>query len=417
MSFRINESLDKTSRSRSHITRGKLLFVIATALTGLLLASVALAIQSPSTPSRTRNPATTVAAATPWITPQDELGAPSISTPGGASEGAGAFDAIDCPTASLCVAVGGDASLSGTVATTSNDGNTWSSSSLPTGLPEMESVSCSSASQCVAVGSGVAITSIDGGVTWNAHSIPTNNTTLLGVSCPSGTATCVAVGVIPDDAGPLNGAIVVSNDNGVTWSAPSTSFPLGALGGVSCASGSFCVAVGAQILVTSDAGQTWTQQFVNGGTGVLRSVSCGSSTTCVAVGANPIGATHKSESGHEIQTTNGGAKWSDASLPAGSWLVNALACPDASDCVLSGPSPNATGTPAWTSSDGGSTWSATALPSAVSAVSSVSCVTATSCVYVGLAGSSPTSGTGAGSTGWSNTPVTTVFSTAAGSAS
>jgi photosystem II stability/assembly factor-like uncharacterized protein len=417
MSTRFKESGDRRSRRESHFTKRTVFVISASVAGGLLFTSVALAMGSPSTTGGSRNSAASVTASTPWTTPSNEVNAPIVPIPGGASEGAGAFDAIACPTASLCVAVGGDASLSGTVATTSNDGDTWSSSAVPTGLPEMESVSCSSATQCVAVGSGVAITSSDGGATWNAHSIPTNNTTLLGVSCPSGTTTCVAVGVIPDEAGPLNGAIVVSNNNGVTWSAPSTSFPLGALGGVSCANGSFCVAVGAQILVTSDAGQTWTRQFVSGGTGVLRTVSCGSPTTCVAIGANPIGATHNSESGHEIQTKNGGTNWSDASLPAGSWLVNALACPDASDCVLSGPSPNATGTPAWTSSDGGSTWAATALPSAVSAVSSVSCVTATLCVYVGLAGSSPTSGTSAGSAGWSNTPVTSLFSTTAGSAS
>jgi photosystem II stability/assembly factor-like uncharacterized protein len=186
---------------------------------------------------------------------------------------------------------------------------------------------------------------------------------------------------------------------------------------VSCSSASFCVAVGAQILVTNDGGLTWTQQFVSGGTGILRTVSCGSATTCIAIGANPVGATQGSEPGVEIQSTDGGTTWTDVSLPAGSWLVNALSCPDANDCVLSGPSSITSGTPAWTSSDGGSTWSATVLPTAVSAVSSISCVSASSCVYVGLSGTSPTSGTSAGSSGWSSNPVSMVFSPAAGSSS
>jgi photosystem II stability/assembly factor-like uncharacterized protein len=414
---RFNESIEVSERIRSRFMKRSVLVVTSTTTAGLLLASVALAIGSPSTSPRTRNLASSVSAPVPWTNPQNELGAPSISTPGGATEGAGAFDEVTCPTASLCVAAGGDSSLSGIVAISNDDGGTWTASTMPAGLPEVKSVSCSSATHCVAVGSGVAITSSDGGVTWSAHSIPTSNTALLGVSCPSGTTTCVAVGVIPNDGGPLNGAIVTSNDGGVTWSAPSTNFPLTALGGVSCASASFCVAVGAQILVTNDGGQTWTQQFVSGGTGILRTVSCGSPTTCVAIGANPMGATQSREPGFEIQSADGGTSWTAVSLPAGSWLVNALSCPDAGDCVLSGPSSIASGAPAWTSSDGGSTWSATVLPTAVSAVSSISCVSASSCVYVGLSGASSTSGTSAGSSGWSSNPVSTVFSTAAGSSS
>jgi photosystem II stability/assembly factor-like uncharacterized protein len=412
-----NQHEGKHSSSGSHFTK-RSAFVISLSMAGVLLfASVALAIGSPSTPGGTRSPMASVTSPAPWTTPQNELSAPYIPTPGGAANGAGAFDAITCPTSSLCVAVGGDSNLLGTVATSTNDGSTWSSSTVPTGLPELKSVSCSSASQCVAVGIGVAITSSDGGSTWSANAIPTSNTALLGVSCPSDTTTCVAVGVTPNDGGPLNGAIVISNDEGVTWTAPSTGSPLGAIGGVSCASGGFCVAVGAQILVSNNAGQSWTPQFVNGGTGILRTVSCGSSTTCVAIGANPIGASNGSESGFEIQTTNGGSTWNDINPPVGSWSINALACPDASDCMLSGPSLNATAAQAWTSSDGGSTWAPTELPATVSAVSSVSCVTSTTCVYVGLTGSNPTSGTDSGAAGWSNTPVTDVFSTSVGTAS
>jgi photosystem II stability/assembly factor-like uncharacterized protein len=267
------------------------------------------------------------------------------------------------------------------------------------------------------VGIGVAISSSDGGATWSANVIDSTNTALLGVSCPSGTSTCIAVGVTPNDGGPLSGAIVTSNDDGTTWSAPTKKFPLGALGGVSCSNSSFCVAVGAQILVTKDGGQTWSQEFVSGGTGVLRTVSCGSPTTCVAIGANPSGAIHSGEAGVAIQTTDSGNTWSNVNLPIGSWVVNALSCANANDCVLSGPAPNATGTPLWISSDGGSTWSATALPSTLTAISSVSCASTTSCVYVGLAGSSPTAGTSAGDARWANTLIPGFSSTTAGSAS
>jgi photosystem II stability/assembly factor-like uncharacterized protein len=405
------------SWSWSHLPKGMILVAFVVAALGLLSTSIALATGSPPTSIGPRSSDASVATASPWTTPQNELDAPSIPTPAGALQGYGAFDSVTCPSTSLCVAVGGDSNLSGNVATSNNDGGSWTTSAVPTGLPEMKSVSCSSASHCVAVGSGVAITSIDGGATWSAHSIPTSNTALLGVSCPSGTETCIGVGVIPNDGGPLNGAIVTSNDGGLTWSAPTTNIPLGAIGGVSCASSTFCVAVGAQILVTNDGGKSWTQQFVNGTVGVLRTVSCGSPTTCVAIGANPEGVRRSSETGFEIQSTDGGSEWSTVSLPAGSWTVNALSCPDSGDCVLSGPSLNQSGAPLWSSADGGSTWSTVALPAAVSAVSSLSCVTASSCVYVGLEGTSPTSGTSSGNVGWTLNPVTAVFSPVSGGAS
>lgn len=409
MSTRLNETVAKYSHLRRGVTKGRLLVGIVTVAAGLLFTSVALANDSTSTSAGSRSPH--ISTSSPWTTPLNELNAPSIPTPGGAAQGIGSFDAVMCPTASLCVAVGADVNSSGIAATTSNGGSTWTSSITPSGLPELKSVSCSSAGQCVAVGSGVAISSVDGGATWSAHSITNSNTELLGVSCASDTQTCVAVGVVPNDGGPLNGVIVTSSDSGATWTVPSTKFPLGALGGVSCTSGNFCVAVGAQILATSDGGQTWTQEFVNGGTGVLRSVSCGSATTCVAVGANPMGTTHSGEPGFEIQSTNGGDSWSSVNLPAGSWSVNALSCPDTGDCVLSGPSGNqAQGAPAWTSSDGGSTWTSTALPSAVTAVSSVSCITASSCVFVGVSGTNPISGTSASDSGWSSNLVGAIFS-------
>jgi photosystem II stability/assembly factor-like uncharacterized protein len=414
---RADANITATSRTGLHFTKRTAVIAIVTSAGALLIASVALAIGSPTSSSGIRGAATSASAPTPWTTSLNETNAPSVPIPGGAAEGSGAFDHVDCPAASSCVAVGADSSLSGLAATSSNDGKSWTSSIVPSGLPELTSVSCSSTSNCVAVGSGVAITTSDGGASWSAHTIPTSNTGLLGVSCPSGTSTCVAVGVTPDVGGPLNGAIITSNDGGVTWSATNTSFPIGAVGGVSCASSTFCVAVGAQILVTNDGGQKWAQQFVNGKVGVLRTVSCGSSTTCVAIGANPMGTRDSSQSGFGIQSTDGGAKWSAVSLPAGSWAINALSCPDASDCILIGLSVSGSSAPLWTSPDGGSTWSSTSFPATVTAVSSVDCTSSSSCVYVGIEGGSPTAGTNSSGSVWSSNPVTAIFSSAVGSVS
>jgi hypothetical protein len=416
MSSHFQNCFQSILRSRSRSVKRTTLVSITIVTAGLLFASVALAQSSPLAPSGSRSSDASATTTSTWTTPENELEAPSVPTPGGAVEGSGAFNAVTCPASSVCVAVGGDSNLSGIAATSDDDGGTWTASMVPTGLPEMKSVSCSSSDHCVAVGNGVAIVSNDGGVTWSANSIPTDNTALLGVSCANGTSTCVAVGAVPNDGGPLNGAIITSNDGGDSWSVPTATFPLGAIGGVSCASSSFCVAVGAQILVTDDGGATWTQQFIDGAVGVLRTVSCGSPTTCVAIGANPVGADQKAQAGFEIQSTDGGAKWSTISLPTGSWVVNALSCSDDSNCVLSGPSLSQSTAPLWRSTDGGSTWSATTLPLAVSAIGSLSCVTASLCVYVGLAGSSPTSGSSSGDSTWTSNPIA-AFSSVQGSAS
>jgi photosystem II stability/assembly factor-like uncharacterized protein len=414
MTGRQLEEVKTVTKSRLNaIGRNRKLAILTVVGVSLLVAGGSIAAASvggrSSRPSshQAKRLATSIAA---WTVPVNETNAPMVPIPGGASTGDGNFNDVTCITSTNCVAVGGDKSLAGVVATSSDGGSSWNQSTVASGEPELNAVTCQSSSACVAVGQGAAVTSNDGGATWTTHAIPTPNTTLLGVSCPNASA-CVSVGVSPGNDGPYGGQLLFSSDGGVTWTVPTLPNDVGALGSVDCPSSTFCVAVGAQILVSNDGGQTWSPQFVDGGTGVLRSVSCSSASNCVAIGANPLGATVPTSAAFEVVTTDGGNTWNSVATPAGSWTLNAISCSNGVDCTTGGLSLDGSSAPAWSSTDGGMTWSSVNLPSSVSAVGSLSCQSASSCALVGLHGSQPVSGNSQGSSQWTISSVSSVIIT------
>ena len=319
-----------------------------------------------------------------WITPRDESGAPIVATSGGAFDGLGSFNGVSCPTSNECGAVGGDGDLNAVASTSQDDGGTWTQGVLDQNEPELNAVDCESASICVAVGQGATVQSSDGGKTWTSSSIPTANTTLLGVSCPS-SATCVSVGVSPSQNGPFSGQLLLSSDGGIAWSVPILPTNFWALGSVDCPTSSFCVAVGASIVVSNDGGKTWAARTVSGGTGVLRSVSCESATTCVAVGGNPAVSQGPGATGYEVVTTDGGARWEPTSMPSGSGTVNTVSC-SSTACVAVGSAEDGYALRVLTTTSA-STWSPdSSFGSPATAFSALSCYSSTSCVFVGQDG-------------------------------
>ena len=73
-------------------------------------------------------------------------------------------------------------------------------------LIDLHGVACPSASTCVAVGGDTILWSTDGGRTWRSQPSGATNV-LFGVACP-GPSTCVAVG---------GDTILRSTDGGRTW--------------------------------------------------------------------------------------------------------------------------------------------------------------------------------------------------------
>jgi hypothetical protein len=289
--------------------------------------------------------------------------------PGGALQ----LNGVSCFSESFCMAVG--ESSTGSV-TPSNvvgvieewDGSAWSMVPNPqsSGVNVwLSSVSCPSASSCFAVGQD----GTDGGFidTWDGASwtmsFNQQGLSLSAVSCTT-PATCVTVGAGSSNS--LYSAVLSSG----TWAAESVPDPGGDgfLNDVSCASPTFCMAVGsvqvggvgwATGLTEVWDGVSWVvvpspnypeddlgSGFIGGG--VLIGDSCVSAQACVAVGYGGGGLNSSSLSypGLAVVETWDGVAWSLTSTPApvepaggGHADLRGVSCvPDANDaeCVAVG---------------------------------------------------------------------------------
>ena len=169
-----------------------------------------------------------------------------------------------------CVAVGYDQSPSGQVnnaiLVSSNSGQNWSLSAnvpQPSGSSQwLSGVSCISGAQCVAVGYETnnagynlnqVLVSNNGGQNWTLASnvpqpgISTNGDTLNAVTCNA--VECVAVGQYTSAAWVPENQILVSTNEGNTWTleaAPNPGGPFSSqqLTAVACASPTACMALG-----------------------------------------------------------------------------------------------------------------------------------------------------------------------------
>jgi hypothetical protein len=199
---------------------------------------------------------------------------------------------VSCPTVSLCVAVG----YAGKILTTTNptgDAADWAVTTLPQQV-DFRAVSCASASLCVATGNeGTIVASTDplGGPTaWRSAGAPGGDAGLDGISCPT-LSLCVTgnpgrVVSSTDPAGPAASWRVVSAGTGL----PVTGF--------SCPSIHACAAVdtNADVMISTDpTGGSGAWSFKNvipfdttpgagaKGNGMF-GISCATTSFCAAVG-------------------------------------------------------------------------------------------------------------------------------------
>ena len=280
---------------------------------------------------------------------------------------------------------------------------------------ELFGVSCVSSKYCVAVGvnENAEITVKGGGAliqTWNgktwksvAPMAPPGalSTELLSVSCKSATA-CVAVGVSLDGSG--NGVPLAETWNGRTWTPSAPPRPAGSVGGqlngVSCAAAKSCVAVGdyrtaagAAALAESWNGSRWTLSkppdasgFVVAG---LNKVSCPSAAYCIAVGNADTNT-----GSFAIADSWNGKTWARTSVPAPAVGkedadLTGVSCPSAKSCVAvgTGTTGRVGGLVSFAEFWNGKTWAAGKIswPKGVSnnLLVGVSCASAKSCLAVG----------------------------------
>ena len=294
-------------------------------------------------------PATAVAAAPGWTLQ------PTTVPAGG--DGA-VLQSVACPTASFCVAIGNfkDNHDNPAALYATSDGTTWTPERelLPTGalLAGLASVSCSSPTQCVAVGLYLDSTGVGhplaehwDGARWTRENVPVAGTGtingLLGVDCVT-SVSCFAVGST------ANGPIA-DHWNGMAWSSQTVvpSSIHGDLNGVSCSSDTSCVAVGSyadagghqQPSAALFGGSSWTLHAVpaahGADTSALNSVSCVGSGDCVAVGNASSGSVQRA-----FSTAWNGSVWNEHAVPvpagATSASLNGVSCVSETVCTTVG---------------------------------------------------------------------------------
>jgi hypothetical protein len=237
-------------------------------------------------------------------------------------------------------------------AATSSAASKWSIQHSPdVTIPnsQIESVSCSSATDCTAVGQysnaqgqSVALAESWDGTTWRQQPTPgltLGMPTLLGVSCPTADfCEAVGAGVGRDGA---RGLPVAEVWNGTSWTQQAVPVPYKAstntvLQGVSCSSPDFCEAAGSYQNEYTDVvgfadiwnGTSWRVQAVPSPSGSyseqLDAVSCPSATFCQAVGT---GSTAYAD-------TWNGTSWTLTDLPAAA--DQAISCLSATFCEAVG---------------------------------------------------------------------------------
>jgi Putative Ig domain len=319
-----------------------------------------------------------------------------------------AFDGVSCVSPTYCVAVGSyqDGSAAQTLVETW-DGSTWSVTPSPS-LGEsgsLTAVFCFSTDSCLALGSAGGQTLVESwdGTAWSlapSTSPSGGGYQLNGFSCVS-PSYCTGVGYNQSTAGPL-----VETWDGSAWSVVPAPTYLGEpslLSSVSCASSTSCVAVGQSAsfynLAETWDGTSWslwapplpTAVAFGGGRPHLLGASCASPTFCVAVGEYAVAHV---ESGFGpwplIDAWDGGA-WSLMPVPnpvEGDTFTQ-VSCASPDSCVAIGTGTD--GSPIAETWDGG-TWSGTALPNpgTPSQLVGISCASPANCVAVGSLGSGST---------------------------
>jgi hypothetical protein len=319
------------------------------------------------------------------------------------------------------------------------------------GFDGLGSLSCLSATDCFAAGSRVGggggradSTLIE---RWNGHQFsivpspspsPFNNE-LGGISCVSA-AFCVSVGSADNN---LKTLTLIESWNGTTWSVVPSPSPGGVTGidvlsDVSCASATFCIAVGSygpvnlnNPLIESWNGTTWSvisSLRAPGSGAVLNAVACLSVNDCMAAGnyftraglMRTLAATWNGTTWAMVPTPNRGPVNNVNDFNS----LNGVFCLSASACTAVGSWSTAQGvTKTLIESWNGTRWSVVPSPNRGPAsaangdLGAIVCVSASDCTATGSFGSGPGGPTRTLIESWNGTTWTAVPSPNKGPAS
>ncbi len=224
---------------------------------------------------------------------------PDEPDPGGTGS---RFDALSCPTASVCAFVDntGQATMvrNGTWLTPQSFGEPGSRGSSDVSLyqPGRVGVSCPDSASCTAV---VGASVLDwNGSTWSEEAVPWTSSLVSGTSDPTAIS-CPT----PGQCLVVNGSGFALRSAGTGWSTEQTVDPHGGLDSLSCPTASFCVAADEGGSVLSWNGSTWSPpiQILPGATdypGIGTFVSCPSAQFCMVMNSDGDYATYAGPGAH-----------------------------------------------------------------------------------------------------------------------
>ncbi len=225
---------------------------------------------------------------------------PRTASPGPAKVVPGTFDleAVACPTAAICVAVGSaevGSSFEGAVVTIDQSAGTMGTVRYVPQAVALTAVACTAAASCVTAGFGTVSAPVE--VAWDPAAAPGTATSIssmdsvTALSCPADSrlpATCRAVGLNASGKPSVLGIVLPAGTIGSPQRVPaSVSDP--SLDGIACPTAAFCMAVGsgssaAAIAPVNDGVPTTMAAVPRSAHDYLLAVECGGSAACVAVG-------------------------------------------------------------------------------------------------------------------------------------
>jgi len=272
----------------------------------------------------------------------------------------------------------------------------WATTSL------LRGISCTSAMNCVAVGSAIEVFagSIAVAMRWNGREwtrleVPTPTEaegaiSLLDVSCTSVSA-CTATGVYHDRRSGSS-HLMIQRWNGREWTLQTPPAAFGGLKAVSCASETSCTAISENALLAAKwNGREWTEQTLpspSRGNNNLLGISCFSTTACMVVGEWETGT-----GANVFAETWNGREWviSTPVKPEGarSTRFESASCTSATSCIAVGAYTEAVGNQlTLAESWNGTAWTLLTTPNPRGATSSflraISCTAAALCTADGV---------------------------------
>jgi photosystem II stability/assembly factor-like uncharacterized protein len=274
---------------------------------------------------------------------------------------------LACVNAATCAILGLNQSGDSTFLETTDGGQTWSSHAGPNELTFLNGpfqLACTTPTSCLVVAPGTStkvppgtiVTAAgaasyvtdNGGDTWSTSSLPTGYIP-SALQCASAT-NCVTTGSVSLGGPPLpsRAAILHTTNDGSNWvtaSLPSqvANQTIFAPSSLSCADTENCLAIfsdgdssAVDVLSSTDGGATWaaTNSTGLGQVGVM-SLSCPSSSDCWVAGVtNSSGksADISATAGVVTSTTDSGTTWQEAQLPQGVGAIVDISCPNESSC-------------------------------------------------------------------------------------